>query len=121
MSPGLPVTARLIVETGVAPERSAPPPERILRGQPEFETWSSYESADGKSFAGVWRATPGKWRIYYDEWEYCDFLEGVSVVAADDGQSWILKAGDRFVIEPGFAGSWEVLETTVKRYVIRLP
>ena len=37
-----------------------------------------------------------------------------------DGRAWTLKAGDRFVIEPGFTGSWEVVETTVKRYVIVL-
>jgi uncharacterized cupin superfamily protein len=41
-------------------------------------------------------------------------------VAAADGRSWTLKAGDRFVIEPGFTGTWEVVETTTKRYVIML-
>jgi uncharacterized cupin superfamily protein len=33
----------------------------------------------------------------------------------------ILRAGDRFVLEPGFEGTWEVAETTLKRYVIHLP
>jgi uncharacterized cupin superfamily protein len=32
-----------------------------------------------------------------------------------------LSAGDCFVIEPGFTGIWEVVETTTKHYVIRLP
>ena len=30
------------------------------------------------------------------------------------------SAGDSFVIKPGFKGTWEVLETTRKEYVIRL-
>ncbi|MFM2367115.1 MAG: hypothetical protein RIR95_1723, partial [Pseudomonadota bacterium] len=30
-----------------------------------------------------------------------------------------LHAGDSFVIRPGFSGTWQVLETTLKDYVIR--
>ena len=110
----------LIEEKRGEPERGAPAPDRIIAGSPAFETWSSYESGDETRFAGLWRATPGKWRIAYTEWEYCEILEGVSIIAHADGRSWTLKAGDRFVIEPGFAGSWEVVETTLKRYVIVL-
>ncbi|MFP5512027.1 MAG: cupin domain-containing protein, partial [Alphaproteobacteria bacterium] len=44
-----------------------------------------------------------------------------SVVAHEDGRSWILKAGDRFIIEPGFQGNWTVVATTTKRYVVVLP
>jgi len=32
-----------------------------------------------------------------------------------------LRAGDSFVLRPGFKGSWEVLETTRKQYVILMP
>jgi uncharacterized cupin superfamily protein len=32
-----------------------------------------------------------------------------------------LKAGDSFVIRPGFRGTWEVIETTRKHYVVRVP
>ena len=110
----------LIEDSRTRPEPGAPPGERILAGSPEFTTWSTYESADGQSFVGLWRATPGKWRIEYTEWEYCEILSGVTIIAHDDGREWALKAGDRFVIEPGFMGSWEVIETTTKRYAIRL-
>lgn len=79
------------------------------------------ESADGKLFAGVWESTPGKWRIVYDEWEYCSLLSGVSVITDDGGLSRRLSAGDAFVLRPGFAGTWEVLETTRKLFVVRLP
>ena len=103
------------------PEPGAPAEDRILSGAPVFTTWNEYESPDGKRFAGRWRSTPGAWRILYDEWECCEILEGVSTVRHADGRSWTLRAGDRFVIEPGFEGSWEVLETTTKRYVVILP
>lgn len=103
------------------PELGAPAPDRVISGSPAFETWSTYESADGKYCAGLWRATPGSWRIVYTEWEYCEILEGTSIVTAADGMSRTLKAGDRFVIEPGFVGVWLVVDTTTKRYVIHLP
>ncbi len=110
------------IEDGqVGPERDGPPADRLIAGAPVFETWPSYESTDGKHHVGIWRSTPGAWRIRYTEWEYCELLDGVSIVTAADGASWTLRAGDRFVIEPGFEGSWEVVETTTKRYVIRLP
>ncbi|PWC83977.1 cupin [Azospirillum sp. TSH100] len=106
---------------GITPEAGAPAADRMLSGTPVFTTWNGYESPDGKRFAGTWRSTPGSWRIVYDEWEYCEILEGESIVAHDDGRSWHLKAGDRFIIEPGFQGSWTAVETTTKRYVVILP
>ena len=36
------------------------------------------------------------------------------------GEARTVRAGDSFVLRPGFKGSWEVLETTRKEYVIRL-
>jgi uncharacterized protein len=115
------MTLHTIDETLSEPERGAPAPDRLLSGSPEFETWSTYESADGQYFAGLWRATPGCWRIVYTEWEYCEMLEGVSIITSADGEPKTFTAGDRFVLEPGFEGTWEVVETTLKRYVIHLP
>jgi uncharacterized protein len=102
------------------PETGAPKAERLEAGQPTFRTWNSYESADGKTFAGIWEATPGRWRIVYEEWESCTLLEGRSIVTPDGGAPVLLGPGDSMVLEPGFTGSWEVLETTRKSYVIRL-
>ena len=73
-----------------------------------------------EEFDGVWESTPGKWRIEYDEWEFCHILSGLSVISSDDGETRTAKPGDSFVIRPGFRGAWEVLETTRKEYVIRL-
>jgi uncharacterized cupin superfamily protein len=110
----------LLIDTaGTEPEPGAPAPERLISGQPTFRTWN-VEERDGGLYAGLWEATPGKWRIEYDEWEFCHILSGVSVIAEDGGEARTVKAGDSFVLRPGFKGSWEVVETTLKQYVIKL-
>ena len=103
----------------VEPEHGAPAEDRLVSGEPKFRTWNLNEEKGGL-YAGVWEATPGKWRIEYDEWEFCHILEGVSVIEETGGERRTVKAGDSFVIRPGFKGTWEVVETTRKEYVIRL-
>lgn len=102
-------------------EDGAPAPDRLIAGRPHFRTWTFEESADGKTFAGVWESSPGKWRIVYDEWEHCTILSGHSVITRDGGAAEHVKAGDSFVIRPGFTGTWEVVATTRKVFVVRLP
>lgn len=102
-------------------EAGAPLAERLVSGAPRFRTWTFEETPDSKVFAGVWESTPGTWRISYDEWEFCSILSGVSVVTRDGDVPRRVAAGDTFVIQPGFEGTWEVVETTRKLFVIRLP
>jgi uncharacterized cupin superfamily protein len=104
-----------VAEPGV----SAPHADRIVSGNPQFKTWSLEEDAGG-IYSGIWEATPGKWRIAYDEWEYFNVLSGHSVVTEDGGEPVHLRAGDRMILRPGFTGTWEVIETTRKDYVVRL-
>jgi uncharacterized cupin superfamily protein len=105
--------------TNITPETGAPAPDRLISGNPVFTTWS-IEEAEGGIYSGIWQATPGKWKIAYDEWEYFNILEGYSVVTANGGDAIHLRAGDRLIIRPGFKGTWEVIETTRKDYVIRV-
>ena len=102
----------------IEPEEGAPAPDRVIFGDPKFLTWN-FEEAEGGIYAGIWEATPGKWRIVYDEWEFCHILSGVSVISEVGGKARTVRAGDSFVLRPGFKGSWEVLETTRKEYVIK--
>ncbi|PLP61271.1 cupin [Mesorhizobium loti] len=104
---------------GIEPEHGAPAPDRLVSGDPKFRTWNA-EELDGGLYAGIWESTPGKWRITYDEWEFCHILSGVSVIAEEGGEARTVRAGDSFVLRPGFKGSWEVLETCRKEYVIKL-
>ncbi|URK88059.1 cupin domain-containing protein [Rhizobium sp. RCAM05350] len=105
--------------TSLEPEAGAPAPDRLISGTPKFRTWN-FEEADGGIYAGIWEAMPGKWRISYDEWEYFHILSGVSIVTEDSGATTHLKAGDSMILRPGFKGTWEVIETTRKDYVIRV-
>ncbi len=107
-----------VTKDAASPETDAPAAERLISGNPVFTTWN-LEERDGL-YCGIWQSTPGKWRIVYDEWEYCRILQGHSVITHDDGSRFELKAGDSFVLRPGFSGTWEVIETTAKDYVIRL-
>lgn len=101
---------------GVTPEITRPDSSKVISGDPVHSTWSIEER--GTLFAGLWHSTPGKWRISYDEWEYFRLRAGVSVVTDDAGLATTLRAGDAFIIRPGFVGTWEVLEETLKDYVI---
>ena len=107
----------LKVAASVAPEVERPAAEKLISGDPVFTTWN-LEEKDGL-YAGIWQSTVGKWHVSYDEWEYFRLLEGVSVLTDAEGQETRLTAGDSFIIRPGFSGTWEVVETTRKDYVIR--
>jgi hypothetical protein len=116
------MTAKLVMFATAATgaEEGAPDPGRIVEGSPANRTWNHFESPDSKLHSGVWESGPGKWRIDYDETEFCHIIEGVSVLADDDGVETVVRAGDAFVIPSGFRGTWEVRQTTRKHYVIYL-
>ncbi len=100
------------------PSVSRPDPAKVVAGDPVHSSWD-LEARDGL-YAGLWQSTPGAWRVAYDEWEYCHILAGHSLLIAEDGTRHELRAGDSIVIRPGFRGVWEVLQTTLKDYVIRV-
>jgi uncharacterized cupin superfamily protein len=105
--------------SSVEPEEGVPAPDRLISGTPRFRTWN-FEEAAGGVYAGIWEATPGKWKIFYEEWEYFHILSGHSIVTEEGAAPIDLRAGDSMILRPGFMGSWEVVETTRKDYVIRL-
>ena len=92
----------LTIDTeAVEPEAGAPAAGRVISGDPRFRTWNA-EDAEGGLYAGIWEATPGKWRIEYDEWEFCHILSGVSVITEDGGEVRRVETDDSFIIRPGF-------------------
>lgn len=106
-----------ITRDGIAAEVSRPAHDRVIAGDPVHSTWN-IEDRDGL-FCGMWQSTPGKWRIAYTEWEYVHIHSGHSILTDSAGTQTHLRAGDSFMIRPGFQGTWEVVETTLKDYVIR--
>ncbi|WP_338522111.1 cupin domain-containing protein [Pseudomonas batumici] len=105
-------------DAGTAPERFRPAPEKVLKGDPEQTIHNHYASPCGQMNAGVWEGAPGQWTVNYTEHEYCEIVQGVSVLRDGEGNAKTLRAGDRFVIPAGFKGTWEVLEHCRKIYVV---
>ena len=103
---------------GIAPIGEVPDGSSVIAGSPRFRSWSLDEARSGLS-SGIWEATPGKWRFENSHWEYCRILSGTSIVTEDGGEPHMVKAGDSFILRAGFRGTWEVIETTRKDYVIR--
>lgn len=110
---------RVVLDIPADGKPGAPPPDKVVEGNPTFRTFAGYKSLDGTLQAGQWEATPGTWRIAYTRWEWMRLHSGRCVIRDEDGQEWRLGPGDVFVIEPGFKGTWQVLETMRKDYVIR--
>jgi uncharacterized protein len=96
-------------------------PEKLLQGNPRQTVWMHYTNASGTFMAGLWHSERGRWRILYTEEEYCQVLEGVSVITDQAGVAVTVRAGEEFVIPAGFSGTWEVVEPTRKRFVIYEP
>jgi uncharacterized cupin superfamily protein len=107
--------------TAAGAEEYLPPPEKVLAGNPRQWVRNHYTDASAKFSAGEWRCEVGKWKIAYTEEEFCQIIEGVSIVTDADGKAVTLVSGDRLVIPRGFTGTWEVVEPTRKTYVIYEP
>lgn len=105
-----------VTRDGIAAEVTRPEAEKILAGDPVHTTWN-IEDTQGL-YCGLWQSTPGKWKVSYSEWEYVYIHKGHSILTDATGIQTRLRAGDRFIIRPGFSGTWEVVETTLKDYVI---
>ena len=105
----------------VEPEHYEIAEGKRLRGNPRQSVWIEYTDASGQFVVGRWRSEPGQWRITYTEEEYCEILEGHSRIVSDTGEVREVHPGSRFVMPRGFQGSWEVLVTTTKRFVIYEP
>jgi uncharacterized cupin superfamily protein len=104
--------------SGMEPTEDVPSKESLIAGNPLFKSWNLDEAAGGIS-CGIWESTPGKWRFENDHWEFCRILSGVSIVTEDGGEARTVRMGDSFILRAGFKGTWEVIETTRKDYVIR--
>lgn len=98
-------------------------PERLVSGNPSFLTWaldsSREEAPDGKVRTGIWQATEGETiSIKGSTFEFCHILEGHVEIVEDGHAPVAFRAGDSFIMKPGFTGIWRTIETVRKIYVI---
>jgi len=101
------------------PERSKAAPDRLIAGDPSFKTWAQDASRDDSVHTGIWEATPGEYRSSKGEtFEFCHILSGVVELTEEGQPPRIFKAGDSFVMKPGYVGVWKTIETVRKIYVV---
>jgi uncharacterized cupin superfamily protein len=97
------------------------PAEKLISGNPKQTAWTHYADPTGRFFAGFWHSEVGKWKISYTEEEFCEMLEGTSVITDARGHAVTVSAGERFVIPRGFVGTWEVVVPSKKLFAIYEP
>ncbi|KQZ62154.1 cupin [Rhizobium sp. Root149] len=101
-----------------APRESTPSPERLISGSPTFKTWAQDSARNETIHTGVWEATPGLTHsIKGETFEFCHILSGLVEITPEGGEPVTYKAGDSFVMKPGFVGTWRTIETVRKVYV----
>lgn len=103
------------------PERERKPAEKTIAGPVDTTTWNQWSGEDDRLHSGIWESSVGKWTVEYDVWEFCHFIAGKAVLTSETGESWTIGAGEAFVIQPGFKGTWETVEPIRKHYVILTP
>lgn len=93
----------------------------VLDGPPEVRNFRYHYREEGgvQLASGLWEATPGAWRFRFLHQEFFHMLSGRLELTPADGETMLLGPGTAFAIEPGFAGTWRVLETMRKLYVTR--
>jgi uncharacterized cupin superfamily protein len=89
-------------------------------GHPTMKTWVQHTSIDGSVIAGTWAATPGTWHTSYKFYEFVHLIEGKIIITAEGAEPVTLLPGDGFVVEPGFKGTWEIVEPVRKHFCIKL-
>ena len=101
-----------------APETTAPAPDKVVAGNPQQQIWNAFSDPAGCFHVGRWSSTEGMWRIKYTERELCHMLTGVVRLTDDSGNQRTFGAGDTFMIDKGFSGTWEVVKACSKVYAI---
>jgi uncharacterized protein len=102
------------------PAFDRPRADRLVQGNPLRTTWSWHATPDGVLDCGIWQCEPGAWRIAFapDKDEFFSVIEGRIRITGDDGRAGEFGPGDACVIPAGFHGTFEVLETVRKHYVV---
>ena len=52
-----------------------------------------------------------------ETWEFCLILSGVAEITEDGHPPITYRAGDCFIMKPGYLGTWRTLETVRKVWV----
>lgn len=104
------------------PEEGIATVEKLISGNPQFKTWVQDEAHGELINTGVWEATPGATHsIKGETFEFCHIISGTVEITPKDGEAVTYKAGDSFIMKPGFVGVWKTIETVRKIYITVTP
>ena len=92
----------------------------VKAGTPTMKTWVLHTNSDGKMVSGYWEATPGTYHATYTAYEFVHMIAGRIIITPDGGSPVTVQAGDAFVIEADFAGTWKIEETVQKHFDFRM-
>ena len=92
----------------------------VTEGVPTMKTWILYTSHDESMISGYWEATPGSYHATYTDYEFVHIIAGKLIITADGESPVELGAGEAFVVEPGFKGTWQIIEPIRKHFDIKL-
>jgi uncharacterized cupin superfamily protein len=92
----------------------------VTEGAPTMKTWILYTSHDESMISGYWEATPGSYHATYTDYEFVHIIAGKLIITADGESPVELGAGEAFVVEPGFKGTWQIIEPIRKHFDIKL-
>jgi len=93
---------------------------KVTEGSPIMKTWILHTNNDETMISGYWEATPGTYHAIYKEYEFVHLLEGHIIITPDDGDPVSVKAGDTFVVESNFSGTWQIIEAVRKYFDVKL-
>ncbi len=88
----------------------------VTEGKPSMKTWVLHSSKDGEMVSGIWECTKGSYHATYTAYEYVVLIKGRIVITPDGGTPVTVQAGDAFVVEKDFKGTWKIEEDVRKHF-----
>lgn len=93
-------------------------PAKVVSGAPRCSYKILYTNASKEYYSGIYECTAGKWRVNYEEDEFCTLVEGKLILTSEAGEAQEFAAPDSFMIPTGFKGTMEALTYLRKCFVI---
>ena len=111
---------KLSVDANTTPDTNDLDGWVVVDGKPTMRTWALHTNSDGTMLSGVWEATPGTYHATYTAYEFVHLISGRIVITPDGGTSVTVEAGDAFVVEADFKGTWQIEEPVRKHFDFKL-
>lgn len=109
-------STKLPPTAGIAPATGDLDGWVVTEVTPSMKTWVLRTSKDGAMVSGIWDCTVGSHHATHTAHEYVVLIAGRIVIAPDGGTPGTVKAGDAFVVEKDFKGTWKIEENVRKHF-----